>query len=327
MEGRDGRGGPRGSARGELSASLVAPMRASVAPSFVLAAFAGLSLLAAVPREASAFCRSTTCAGDCTRDADGCKISGKELYWRSLCVGFSLQKDGTSFIPMDAVRAAVARSFVTWSDVPCENGELATIAFSPAADVSCHTAEYNPDGPNANIILFQENRWDYAGPGNTLAKTTVSYDTDTGEILDADIELNQAYNELTTGDENVVYDLESIMTHEIGHFIGIDHSPDPEATMYLAYEEGDTYQRDLAPDDVAAACAVYPTTRDVVCSTKPQGGFTKLCAAELEAAEDEAGCSVAPGSRRSSGSAFAPLLVVVAAAHFLRRRERRCFRA
>ena len=292
-----------------------------------LAAFAAFALLAAAPREASAFCRSTTCASDCPRNEDGCKVAGKDLYWRSFCVGFSLQKDGTSLIPMDAVRAAVARSFVTWSDVPCDNGELATIAFSPAADVSCHTAEYSPDGPNANIILFQENRWDYSGPGNTLAKTTVSYDTDTGEILDADIELNQAYNELTTGDDNVVYDLESIMTHEIGHFIGIDHSPDPEATMFLAYEEGDTYQRDLAPDDLAAACTIYPTTRDAICSTKPHGGFTKLCAAELAAAEEEAGCSVARPGLPAKAPPLAWLLVVGAVGvHFLRRRERRCLR-
>lgn len=302
-------------------------MRAPVAHLTALATLLTLGLLSAIPREASAFCRSTTCSGDCPRNVDGCKVAGKDLYWRSFCVGFSLQKDGSSFIPMDVVRATVARSFVTWSDVACENGELATIAFSPASDVSCHTAEYNPDGPNANIVLFQENRWDYSGPGNTLAKTTVSYDTDTGEILDADIELNQAYNELTTGDDNVVYDLESIMTHEIGHFIGIDHSPDPEATMFLAYEEGDTYQRDLAPDDVAAACTIYPTTRDATCSTKPHGGFTKLCAADLEAAEEEAGCSLAPRGDSTNGLPLVSLLVVGGVTvHFLRRRERRCLR-
>lgn len=294
------------------------------ATAFALAA--GLATLAASPSTASAFCRSTTCSGDCARNVDGCKTSGKDLSWPGLCVGFSLQRNGTSFIPMETVRAVVSRSFVTWSDVPCANGELATIAFSPSPDASCRKAEYNPDGPNANIVLFQENRWDYSGPGNTLAKTTVSFDTDTGVILDADIEVNQAYNELTTGDDNVVYDLESIMTHEIGHFIGIDHSPDPEATMFLAYEEGDTYQRDLADDDFAAACAIYPTTRDVVCDTKPSGGFTKLCAEDAEAAEDAEGCAIgagAAGAAGPSGCGFGALAAGVAVA-LLRRRQRRC---
>lgn len=223
-------------------------------------------------------------------------------------MGFSLQKDASEFIDLEVVRDVAAKAFVAWTDVPCEDGNFATLAFTPMSDVSCHKAEFSAEGPNANIILFQDTKWSYSGAGNTLAKTTVSFDTDTGAILDADIEINHAYNEFTVGDDNVVYDLQAVLTHEIGHFIGIDHSPDPFATMFLAYEPGDTFQRDLGDDDVAALCTVYPTTRDATCNFTPQGGFASRCAAEVLADEEATGCAVAPGQKGALGALWAGVL-------------------
>jgi hypothetical protein len=166
-------------------------------------------------------------------------------------------------------------------------------------DVPCHCAQFNKDGPNANIVLFQDTKWIYKGVDNTLAKTTVTYDTDTGEIFDADIELNHAYNEFTTGDTDVVYDLESIVTHEIGHFIGLDHTLDVVATMNAGYQQGTTELRTLEYDDIDAVCAAYPSGRIAQCATAPQGGFASECYAVIEA-EDDDGCSVAPGAARGA---------------------------
>lgn len=235
-------------------------------------------------------------------------------------MGFSLQKDASEFIDLEVARGVAAKAFVAWSDVPCEDGDFATLAFTPMSDVSCHQAEFSPEGPNANIILFQDTKWSYSGDGNTLAKTTVSFDTETGAILDADIEINHAYNEFTVGDANVVYDLQAILTHEIGHFIGMDHSPDPFATMFLAYEPGDTFQRDLSDDDVAALCSVYPTTRDATCNFRPQGGFASRCAAEVLADEETSGCGLA---RRPKGAQEVIYLGVVLALWGARRRALR----
>jgi hypothetical protein len=73
--------------------------------------------------------------------------------------------------------------------------------------VSCHKSEFNKDGSNANVILFQDTKWRFHGEGDTLAKTTVTFDADSGTILDADLEMNFAFNELTVGDDHIVYDL------------------------------------------------------------------------------------------------------------------------
>ncbi|MCA9570089.1 MAG: matrixin family metalloprotease, partial [Myxococcales bacterium] len=52
-------------------------------------------------------------------------------------------------------------------------------------------------------------------------------------------------------------DLQSIMAHENGHWLGLDHSAVAQATMY-AYYSGGTGPRTLHPDDETAVCDTYP---------------------------------------------------------------------
>lgn len=265
------------------------------------------------PSDALAFCRSTTCSGDCPRDVEGCKTTGAKLYWPSSCVSFSLQKDGSEHIDFAEVKRVVAESFVAWSQIECPDG-VATMAFSQYADTVCHKAEYDPSGTNANNVLFQDYKWEYASSDNTLAKTTVTYDTDTGEIFDSDIELNHAYNEFTTGDVAVEYDLQSILTHEIGHFIGLDHTSDFLGTMNASYDKGSTDLRTLESDDQAAICAAYPPEREAACKSKPNGGFSSQCAEE-DPGDEATTCSYRAGSPGgSSGPWLAALFAGLALA-------------
>jgi hypothetical protein len=253
---------------------------------------AWLATLGGAPREASAFCRSTSCTEDCPRDLDGCKTSGEPLWWATSCVGFSLQRDASAHIPIKYVRQVATRSFTAWSDLECETG-YATIAFSELEEAECKRTEYNDGGKNSNIILFQDNKWDYKSADNTLAKTTVTFDAETGEIFDADIEINHAYNNFTISDEIVDYDLESVLTHEVGHLIGLDHTPDYAATMYAGYEPGSMEQRSLEADDILGACTAYPPERDAVCDPRPRGGFGSACGDPVGEAPTEAACSLA----------------------------------
>jgi hypothetical protein len=294
--------------------------RAALVAAAVLAATAASS-------HAQAYCRSTTCTGDCPRDDGGCKTTGAPLAWPGLCVGFSLQKDLTFDLPPEAVRAAIEDGFAAWSDLACDGGP-ASLAFSELADVACKETEYSPKAPNANVILFQDTKWSYHGPNDTLAKTTVTFDHDTGEILDADIEVNHAYNELSVGDDHVVFDLRSIITHEIGHFIGLDHTLDTEATMFAGYDEGETKQRTLEPDDVAGVCAIYPALREGTCEPAPRNGLGQECAGAAPAApgaEPAAakGCAIgASGGAPGPAGALAACAGALATAAARRRRRR-----
>jgi len=286
---------------------------------------AGACLAFAAPREALAFCRSTTCTGDCPRDADGCKTSGTPLAWKGGCVSFSLQEDSSVHIPIKYFRQVATRSFVAWSELECDAG-LSSLLFSEADDVACREAEYNPSGTNTNVLLFQDTKWQYSGVDNTLAKTTVTFDDDTGEILDADIEINHANNNFTINDDVVDYDLEAVLTHEVGHFIGIDHTPDFTATMYAGYEPGTIDGRSLEVDDVLAACAAYPPSRDVTCDPTPRGGLAYECDGvpnETDLSEDPGpGCTACSTSARSLGPRGTALLATAIAAAVLRARRR-----
>ena len=259
------------------------------------------------PLTADAFCRSTTCTSDCGVDEHGCKTKGASLFWRSSCVGISLQRDASRHIPFDVARKPILSAFGSWSRAPCPGGE-GTLAFAELAPAACHRIEFNEDGPNANVVMFQDDKWVYLAQDNLLAKTTVTYDPDTGELLDADVELNHALNELTVSDTNIVYDVESIMVHEAGHVLGLDHTDDYQAVMNAQHTAQYEAGRDLADDDLAAVCAVYPPDSAAKCDTTPHGGFSGDCAADP--AVDE-GCSAAPAPKPGRGWLAAEWMVAL----------------
>lgn len=79
------------------------------------------------------------------------------------------------------------------------------------------------------------------------------------------------------------YDLESVLTHEAGHFFGLgEDQENSEATMYYKTGRCETKQRDLSPDDVAAIETVYA---EPLAATEDSGGT------------QAAACAMAPGSR------------------------------
>ena len=276
-------------------------VRAAPLPRVLAATLAGLAVLASAA-DADAFCRSTTCRStkdkECETDGDGCPIQGAKLFWPTSCISYATNRLGTAdHDPVDT-RAIIRKTFQTWSDVDCPDGTVAAMTFQEREPVSCKKSQFNKTGPNVNVVLFQDSNWRYRGIDGTLAKTSVTYNDETGEILDADIEVNTANNTVTITDDpaEVEYDLQAILTHEVGHFIGIAHSPDPSAVMFASYSPGSTSQRQLHPDDVAAVCAIYPEGSGVMCNTEPRNGFNGTC----DDPEPEGICSIQPGSSTAS---------------------------
>src|SRR5205085_10533449 len=65
-------------------------------------------------------------------------------------------------------------------------------------------------------------------------------------------------------------DVQNTITHEAGHTIGLDHTPDPNATMYATAPEGETSKRVLGTDDIQAICDIYPRgAQTVTCTSDP----------------------------------------------------------
>jgi hypothetical protein len=251
----------------------------------------GACALAVLPRPAQAFCRGMSCdpanaAQHCSTDArTQCVLSGQPLYWSSSCVTFSVQKDGApqAGISYSEARDSVERALTAWTSADC-SGQQPSLSFALSDPVSCDQSEYNRDNRNANIVMFREGEWPYEGGEDALGVTRVRFDIDQheGELRDADIELNAVTEPLSVGKPKAnEVDLDSLLTHEVGHALGLGHSVDLGATMIAGYVKGTTGLRSLGTDDIDGICSVYPPGRDASSSScEPRHGFSELCGAE-----------------------------------------------
>ena len=269
---------------------------------------------------ASAFCRTRTCdLGDPAQDCqivDGCMMNGLPLFWPSACVSFGVQKDGSALqaISYEQANQVAIDSFLQWRNAACPEGGNPTIDVADFGKISCHHPEYNQEAPNANVIMFRDD-WPYTEEdlvqGDTLALTTVTFNVETGEIYDADIEVNSqgtdslVANSAQVGADDI--DLHSVLTHEIGHFLGLSHSRAPGATMLPSLAPGQTSLATIEADDIRGVCEIYPQDRmATTTSCVPRHGFSTACAME-----DTGCCTIAPGARSSRTEPLALMLTAL----------------
>lgn len=114
-----------------------------------------------------------------------------------------------------------------------------------------------------NLICFCTTGAAFNGKDGTLALTVTT--SSGGQIIGANIFFNpQPTNVCWATDSNVascpnagdsVQDLQTVATHELGHFIGLDHSAVVRATMFPFAPTRETH---LSWDDVAGASVLYP---------------------------------------------------------------------
>jgi hypothetical protein len=283
---------------------------------------AGACLLAT---DARAYCRTTTCdpthptAPDACQYEDGCAQNGIPLFWPNACVAFSVQQTGSPLRNIDFATfdAVVSDVLYEWSHVDCGGGSPSIQLFD-RSPVACARVEYNADAkqPNANIWMFRDAAWPHGGRG-TLALTTVTYSPATGQIYDADVEINSAQNRITVGDSSIRLDLKSIVIHEAGHTLGLSHSPATYATMFSSYDPMDTSFRSLSDDDIQGICAVYPAGQDRGACDPTPPGFSSACSVP-----PDKGCALRVPPRPSLwGFAGVGLLAALALGRARRRRR------
>lgn len=257
--------------------------------------------LVSFARDGRAFCRKTTCP-TCPVDDDGCPTGGHPLIWPGECLSYALSRAGSRRVGLADASAISAEAFRTWQSVTCPGtGQSPSVVVTEAFGLTgCNEHEFNADGQNANVILFRDNVWPYDDAEDSVGLTTTTFSDRTGEILDADIEIN-ATVEPSTSDvvPAASYDLLSILTHEVGHFLGLAHSRQAGATMNAVYVPGSDDFRTLSDDDVAGICSIYAPHRGARrCDFTPVGGFAAECALGVA----KGGCTVSHGPRRGSES-------------------------
>jgi hypothetical protein len=171
-------------------------------------------------------------------------------------VSIFLNETGSADLVMEDIDVALTRSIAEWTTPSCTALEIEYGGTTPVDQIG-----YNFDNPeeNINILYFYKENWPFQS--GMLALTATSYRNSTGEILDADIRINDQFFTFSTTDnpEEVMYDLRNMLTHESGHLLGLDENPDyPESTMYPGSSNGELVKRDLSQDDIIAICDTYP---------------------------------------------------------------------
>ena len=197
--------------------------------------------------------------------------TGAPLRWPEgeINVELALEDVPAGVAPEDATYAA-QQAFWAYTDV--------IGPISPTVSVAIHgqtKAAVTPSDEIATVVWVKEG-WDEDYDPNALAVTVTTYDTTSGSIQDADIVVNGSFTWTASDDCEGAYDLQSVLTHEVGHLFGLGHdSEDEAATMYPSAGVCETMKRDLADSDLAGLEYLYVDVAPPVplaCSVVPGGG-------------------------------------------------------
>jgi hypothetical protein len=258
------------------------------------------------------------------RDAHAYEVKhtaqGLPVHWSRSEVAFEIDPTVTQMAP--GAEAAVAAAAHVWSGTD----GAPTLSTTPAASAS------QPAFDGKNVIYFAPQG--YARAGRALAITILTYNSATGEILDADVVINGHYdfdvlpsdstaapdaqpiaNDGTASDgvgtnAAAQFDIQHVAAHEFGHALGMsDELMDQSAMMYLSTKPGDATLRTLAVDDLDGISKLY--------YSPPSGHGCSL------APPDPRRRSSTPGSDGTLASAIALLFAAGMGVRIARRADRR----
>ncbi|HET8932689.1 MAG TPA: matrixin family metalloprotease [Polyangiales bacterium] len=177
---------------------------------------------------------------------------GKRIRWSTESVSLQLDPEFEKFLGAGEAYAAIAMAFDAWRGLP----RVPDMRILPGAP---ERLGHHDGHPTNGVYLLKD--WPYEA--SKLAVTVVTYEMDTGRLLDADIVVNgqarYALLEEPVKPRTVSsYDLAAVLTHEAGHVLGLGESNDDQAaTMWPYAKPDDVDKRTLAQDDEDGAVESY----------------------------------------------------------------------
>jgi Matrixin len=227
----------------------------------------------------------------------------QRLRWKGQVVRIafsnSLMRPNSNIKSDSDVAGALKRSVQAWTDVAdidiqLEASDKQSVSpAGPAGDgVSLITIAQSPE----NVLFFVNDA------ESVSAKTRIFYNR-RGFITEADIALNP-FQQFSTDGTYGTFDLESTLTHEIGHLLGLRHSAVLGSTMADSFARNGTRgiidfsPRTLAESDVTSTRDLYGVkTETIVCCSSIGGRLSAagrtLTALKIWAEDSQSGRVVA----------------------------------
>lgn len=163
------------------------------------------------------------------------------------------------------LRNAAVDSFNTWKVTPNVSTIVSGISEGPDSNVTDEKTAH----PNVNLVCFVCTGADFTTDGTlAITLTTSQIQSNQSVISQADIIFNPNPSGMCfvatpvsgslppcPNPSDSPQDLQTVLTHEIGHFFGLDHSGVVAATMFPF---APTVRETLSYDDVAGISSTYP---------------------------------------------------------------------
>jgi hypothetical protein len=216
-----------------------------------------VALSALLPSTAGAFCRTRTIPVPPSFAGPDCFTEGAPLFHPSQCVTYHLLSREAPELPYARLSDALARAFAGWTapNAVCTPG-ITAIELERVGDAKI--VDYTPgeDGTR-NVIGVVEGAWPHNDLNETLALVTLTFKPETGEVLDADMEIRSGTDWSPSSPDAI--DLDHAMAHEAGHFLGLAHTADSMAVMFPSIQPGTPNPPVFTTDDRQGVCSIYPS--------------------------------------------------------------------
>lgn len=128
-------------------------------------------------------------------------------------------------------------------------------SWKPSLDAAANT--WSNAGSNfyfSKTSCYNQLYYEAMSPNTLAANTYHPYNGDSITSCDTTFNANVVWS--TSGEKNKV-DVQSVATHEFGHWLSLGHSSNSDATMYNSVIMGDTKQRSLHSDDISGIQSIY----------------------------------------------------------------------